>query len=225
MLFAPFICSHGTIARATSGGCETAREVEISFASFAWSRAQGSLIGSNSTASQPAPAVITYGKVPASVVRAHVHAWPKFEVIHLLSFRLSSSTTVNSDHQPPLPTHSTGSWARSYPTNSRQFRFHHRAASTSNPLRSTVHRQTNRPSTRTSTPQTHHQSSCPSKLPPPKWQTPPSMSPLPPPRAPPSAPAATSRSTRPRTRPLSPAPLRVGDCISETSPTRPPRES
>lgn len=34
-LFAPCMCSHGTIARATSGGCETTREVEISFASFA----------------------------------------------------------------------------------------------------------------------------------------------------------------------------------------------
>ena len=34
-LFAPCMCSHGTIARATRGGCETTREVEISFASFA----------------------------------------------------------------------------------------------------------------------------------------------------------------------------------------------
>jgi len=78
-LFAPLIrdmCSHSTMAQATSGGrraCETAREVEISFASFAWSRAQGAVIGPNSTASQPAPAVIRYGKVPASEVRAGVY--------------------------------------------------------------------------------------------------------------------------------------------------------
>ena len=226
MLFAPsvrVICSDGTIALATSGGCETAREVEISFASFAWSRAQGSLIGSNSTASQPAPAVISYGNVPASVARARVHAWPKFEVIHLLSFRLSSSTTVNSDHQPPLPTHSTGSWARSYPTNSRQFRFHQQGGLDKQISRSTL--QADQPAFHQDINTTDLSSTCPSKLPPPRWQTLLSTSLLPPPRAPPLAPAVTSRSTRLRTRPLSPAPLRVGDCTLETSPTRPPRES
>jgi hypothetical protein len=156
MLFAPLMCSHGTIARATSGGCETVREVEISFASFAWSRAQGSLIGSNSTASQPAPAVITYGKVPASVVRARVHAWPKFEVIHLLSFHLSSSTTVNSDHQPPYQhTQQDLGHVATQPTLAN-FVSTNRAASTSK-YPEAPHRQTNRPSTRTSTPQTYHQ--------------------------------------------------------------------
>jgi len=79
-LFAPLICLHGMIARATSGKCESStREVEISFASFAWSRAQGSVIGSNSPASQPAPAVISYGKVPASMGPCALTPGPKLK--------------------------------------------------------------------------------------------------------------------------------------------------
>ncbi|KAM0716260.1 hypothetical protein Q7P37_007705 [Cladosporium fusiforme] len=51
---------------------------------------------------------------------------PNLKDQHLLSFRAasSSSTTVNSITTNPFTNTQSGSWARSYPTNSRQFRFH-----------------------------------------------------------------------------------------------------
>jgi hypothetical protein len=134
----------------------TAREVNFSFASFAWSRAQGAVVGLNATASQPAPAVISCGKVPASVVRAGVYCLAKFEAIHLLSSRsrhqqLSTpiTTTLYQHTQQDLGHVATQpTLANSVSTN--------RAASTSK-YPEAPHRQTNRPSTRTSTPQTYHQ--------------------------------------------------------------------
>lgn len=202
-LFAPgmrVMCSHGTIARATSGG----RVKQHVRSRFRLPRSRGrvrkalSLAQTQLQASPHLPSLGTARYLPQKSVRACT-AWPKFEASHLLSFRLSSSTTVNSDHQPPLPTHSTGSWARSYPTNSRQFRFHQQGGLDKQISRSTS--QADQPAFHQDINTTDLSSTCPSKLPPPRWQTPLSTSLLPPPRAPPSAPAVTSRSTRLRTRP------------------------
>lgn len=191
-----FACA-GDEWRTTHFATLRACEVEISFASCAvvacataadWT-ARASLEGKSRLA---APAVIAPRKA-----RVAVATWPKFER-KPSPFLRSVINNCQSDHHHPLPTqHQDLGHVATQPTLANSVSTN-RAASTSNHPK---HRSQADQQAFLGHPPTDLSSSCPSKLPPPRWQTPPSTSRPLPPRAPPSAPAATSRSTRPRTRP------------------------